>query len=165
MTTDTNQEVQTMAPPVPEKEHKWLQRFLGEWIAEGEDGIGTETGRAMGDVWIVVEGSGGMPGGDDSITQVTQLTLGYDPTRKRFVGSWVGSMMAYQWVYDGELDAAGNVLTLNCEGPAFDGSGKMMPYRDVHEFVSDDHRQLKAYTQNEDGTWNHFMTTDYRRKK
>jgi hypothetical protein len=94
-----------------------------------------------------------------------QLTLGYDPARKRFVGTWVGAMMPYQWVYNGELDASGNVLTLNCEGPAFDGSGKMMPYRDVHEFLSDDHRQLKAYTQSEDGTWNHFMTTDYHRKR
>jgi hypothetical protein len=150
-----------MVPPVPEKEHLWLRRFLGEWTSEGEGAMGSETGRALGDVWIVVEGSGEAPGGVES----SQLTLGYDPARKRFVGTWVGAMIPYQWVYDGELDAAGKVLTLNCEGPAFDGSGKLMPYRDVREFLGDDHRQLKAYTQNEDGSWNHFMTTEYQRKK
>jgi hypothetical protein len=161
MTTDSAQQQETMTQAKPQEEHVWLKRFLGDWESEGEGVNGVESVRALGDLWIVADGQGEMPDGDAS---ATQMTLGFDPDRKRFVGTWVGSMMTYQWVYDGELDASGKVLTLNCEGPAFDGSGKMMPYRDVHEFVSDDHRQLKAYTQNEDGSWKHFMTTDYKRK-
>ena len=162
MTTDSAQQQATMTPAEPQKEHKWLQRFLGDWTSEGEGVNGVENVRALGDLWIVAEGRGEMPDGDPS---TTQMTLGFDPGRKRFVGTWVGSMMTYQWVYDGELDASGNVLTLSCEGPAFNGSARMQPYRDVHEFVSDDHRQLKAYVQNDDGAWQHFMTTDYKRKK
>ena len=44
-----------------------------------------------------------MPGGG---TATTMMTLGDDPQKKRFVGTWVGSMMTYLSVYDGELDAA-----------------------------------------------------------
>jgi hypothetical protein len=29
---------------------------------------------------------------------------------------WIGLMMTYLWVYDGELDADERVLTLNAEG-------------------------------------------------
>jgi Protein of unknown function (DUF1579) len=31
--------------------------------------------------------------------------------KKRFVGTWIGSMMTYMWVYDGELDRSERVLT------------------------------------------------------
>ena len=51
------------------------------------------------------------------------MTLGYDPQKKRFVGTWIGSMMTYLWVYDGELDASGKVLTLNAEGPNMQVAG------------------------------------------
>jgi uncharacterized protein DUF1579 len=46
------------------------------------------------------------------------MTLGYDPEKKQYVGTWVGSMMSYLWVYDGSLDAEEKVLTLNAEGPS-----------------------------------------------
>lgn len=71
-------------------------------------------------------------------------------------------MGSHQWVYEGKLE--GNTLTLDCEGPAFDGSGRMQNYRDVHEIADDSHRTLKAYVQEDDGSWKHFMTTAYTRK-
>lgn len=162
MTTESAQQQDTMMQAEPQKEHKWLRRFLGEWTSGGDEGTGVENVRALGDLWIVADGHGEMPGG---VPSTSQLTMGFDPAKKRFVGNWVGSMMTYQWVYDGELDASGNELTLSCEGPAFDGSARMQLYRDVHEFVSDDLRVLKAYVQNDDGAWQHFMTTEYKRSK
>ena len=45
------------------------------------------------------------------------MTLGYDPVQKRFVGTFIGSMMTHMWIYNGTLDAAGKVLTLDTEGP------------------------------------------------
>ena len=80
-----------------------------------------------------------MPGGDFA-TNV--MTLGYDTGRKRFVGSWIGSMMTHQWVYDGELDASERVLTLNSEGPSFSGDGSMSKYQDVIELKGKDVRTL-----------------------
>jgi hypothetical protein len=32
------------------------------------------------------------------------------------VGMWIGLMMTYLWVYDGELDADERVLTLSAKG-------------------------------------------------
>jgi hypothetical protein len=55
-----------------------------------------------------------MPGG----AATTMMTLGYDPHRKRYVGTWIGSMMTHLWVYGCELDASERVLTLNAEGPS-----------------------------------------------
>ena len=33
MTTEATQESQAMEMPVPEKEHLWLRRFIGEWTS------------------------------------------------------------------------------------------------------------------------------------
>jgi len=118
--------------------------------------------RSLGDLWVLAEGQGEMPDGRPA---TTLMTLGYDPQRQRFVGTWVGSMMTYLWVYDGELDAGERVLTLNSEGPSMNDDGTMARYQDVIEFKSDDHRVLNARVQGADGTWQQFMTVEYRRRR
>jgi hypothetical protein len=119
-TTETQQASPMMAEP--EDEHRWLQRLKGEWTYEGEAAApggltqkasGTETVRSLGDVWVIAEGRGEMPGGAPAMTI---MTLGYDPQKKRFVGAWIGSMMANLWVYDGWLE--GYTLTLESDGPS-----------------------------------------------
>src|SRR3954452_23175039 len=92
-----------------------------------EKSTGTESVRSLGGLWIVADGQGEMPGGG-AATMV--LTLGYDPQKQRFVGTWVGSMMTNLWVYDGTLDAAARVLTLNAEGPSMSGDGRTAKYQD-----------------------------------
>lgn len=154
----------------PQAEHQWLQRFVGDWTYETEADMGpgqgtatfrgTERVRSLGGLWIIGDGEGGMPGGG---TGRTQIVLGYDPEKRRYVGTWVGSMMTQLWVYEGEVDAAGRVLTLNSEGPAMSGERKTDRYRDVFEIVSDDHRVMTSQVLGEDGTWRPFMTTHYRR--
>lgn len=46
-------------------------------------------------------------------------------------------MMAHLWLYRGSLDASGNVLTLDTEGPASSGPGNLARYRNVIEFLAD----------------------------
>jgi hypothetical protein len=92
------------------------------------------------------------------------MTLGYDPQKKRYVGTWVGSMMTYLWVYDGALDSAEKMLTLYTEGPSMSTEGKMATYKDVIEFKNDNHRVLISHVLGEDGMWREFVTTHYRRK-
>ena len=155
----------------PTPEHKWLQKLLGEWTFEAEADMGpdkpaekstgSESVRPLGDVWVIGEGRGDMPGGGEG---VNIMTLGFDPQKGRFIGSWIGSMMHNMWVYDGELDATGTTLTLNTEGPGFEDQSKTAPYRDVIQFVSDNHRTLTSHVQGDDGTWTQFMTAHYRRK-
>src|SRR4030095_16943034 len=158
----------------PQREHKWLQKMVGEWTSEAEMATepgkpretckGTESVRSLGGLWVLAEGQGEMPGGGGPATMV--LTLGYDPQRKRFVGTWVGSMMTHLWVYNGSLDAAERALTLEAEGPSMEApESKTGKYRDVMEFRTDDHRVLSSYTLGADGAWRQFMTVHYRRKK
>jgi len=155
----------------PHKQHDWLKQLVGEWTYETEcDGgpgnppmkaTGSETVRAIGDLWVVGDGQGEMPGGGPA---TMQITLGFDPAKGRFVGSWIGSMMYHFWVYDGFLDESGTVLTLEAEGPGFAGDGGMATYRDIVTIESPDHRILTGNLRNPDGSWTTFMTSHYRRK-
>ncbi len=97
-------------------------------------------------------------------TSNTIMTLGYDPQMGCFVGSFIGSMMTRLWIYNGSLDPAGKVLTLDTEGPNF-SQGAIAPYKDIIEFVSKDHRIMTSQIQMEDGSWNQFMIAHYRRQK
>ena len=156
----------------PQKEHQWLQKLVGKWTFEGEcvmgpdqppsKHTGSETVRSIGGLWTLGEGAGAGPDGG----QMTSImTLGYDPQTKRFVGTFIASMMTHLWIYNGTLDAAGKVLTLDTEGPDFSGGPDMVKYQDIIEFVNDDHRILKSQLVGPDGKWNHFMTAHYRRQK
>lgn len=158
----------------PTAEHRWLQQFVGEWTAEsrmvnapGADGTpaedtvskATETVRAIGPFWVQFESKGNFPGCGDA---TLQLTLGYDVRNKRFVGTWLGSMMSELWIYDITRDASGNVLTMAVEGPSMSGEGTSN-YRDVIEWKSPDHRRMTSWSEGENGEWRCFMECDYRR--
>ncbi|MDX2212276.1 MAG: DUF1579 domain-containing protein [Oculatellaceae cyanobacterium bins.114] len=170
---ETNQAEQTSPMPAqPQKEHQWLQKLVGEWTYEieammgpdqpPEKSTGTESVRTLNGLWILAEGQGEMFCAGSA---TTLMTLGYDPQKQRYVGTWVGSMMTYLWVYDGELNADETVLTLNSDGPSMTGDEKLGKYKDVIEFKSDDHRVLTSHMLRDDGQWQHFMTAHYRRKR
>lgn len=154
----------------PQDAHRWLNKLVGEWRYEfeapeggdppGPESTGTESVRSLGELWVIGEGTGQMPDGSPARSVIT---LGYDPQRQRFVGTWIGSMMTHMWIYDGGLDAAGRVLTLDSEGPHMTAEGKTARYQDVIEWVSDDHRLLRARMLHDDGEWRQFMVAHYRR--
>jgi hypothetical protein len=156
----------------PAKEHEWLQKLVGNWTSEMEcvmgpdqppmKSKGSESVRSIGGLWTMGEGTGEMPDGN-KMTSI--MTLGYDPARQRFVGTFIASMMTHMWKYEGTLDASGKVLTLDTEGPGMSGDGKMTKYKDIVTFVDDDHRILTSRIQGEDGQWTEFMTAHYRRTK
>jgi hypothetical protein len=152
------------------KEHQLLERLVGEWICESEcmmesdqpptKSSGTEIVRSIGGGWIVAEGEGEMPDGDRS---KMIITLGYDPQRERYIGTFICSMMTHLWIYNGSFDPAKNLLTLDTEGPTCN-SEKMAKFKDCIEFIDDDHRVLTSQILDDDGHWHQFMTSDYRRK-
>lgn len=160
-----------MQVPEPLKEHRWLQRLVGEWTFEMEMTMGPdqppmkshgrETVRSLGGLWTIGEGVGEVPGGG---THQSIMTLGFDPQTKRFVGTFIASVMTHLWPYNGTLDPSEKVLTLDSEGPGFAGDGTMSKYQDIIEFVSDDHRTLSSQVLGPDGVWIPFMKAHYRRK-
>lgn len=152
-----------------QKEQRWLERLVGEWTSEMEASMkpgdppetftGTESVRSLDGVWVLCEGR---PSGGSS---TTIMTLGYDVARQRYVGTFIGSMSTYMWIYEGTVDASGNVLALETEGPSFTDESRMAKYRDTIEFRSDDHRVLTSRAQGEDGAWQQVMEVHYRRTK
>jgi hypothetical protein len=159
-----------MTVPKPEKEHDWLQRLVGEWTYEFEMPMkpgdppmkftGTESVRSIGGLWIQAEGKGHGP---DGTPTTALLTLGYDPQKKKYVGTWLGSMMTYLWVYEGSL--AGNTLKLDTVGPNFAVEGKMAKFQETLELKSDDLRHFSSAMQGDDGQWQQLMAMEYRRVK
>lgn len=155
----------------PQKEHQWLQKLVGDWTFEGEMTMepgkpperftGTESVRSIGDLWILMDIQSEMPGGPATMI----MTLGFDPNRKRFVGTFIMSMMTHLWLYDGGLDAAEKVLTLDTEAPNMAAGGKLTRYKDAIEIKSDDHRVLTSRMLGDDEKWHNVVTIHYRRTK
>ncbi len=150
-------------------EHAWLDQFVGTWnfVNECEMGdgktnqtMGTAICRSLGGAWLVVEN---FWEGPEGTTASTLTTLGFDPAQNRYVGSFVGSMMAYIWPYLGSLED-GKRLPLYSEGPKFDGSGRCA-YRDTYLAVDGDTWVFTGELQNDDGQWVQFMTQKHTRKQ
>lgn len=162
-----------MMMPEIQQQHKWLQRLVGTWDMEGEcmtgpdqpsmKSRGREVVRSLGGLWTIGEGVGQMPGGGE---MHSVMTLGYNPQRKRFVGTFIASVMTHLWLYEGSLDAGCSVLTLDCKGPnMMPGAdpGELVPYQDIIEFVDDNHRILRSRAPGPDGRWMQFMEAHYHR--
>jgi hypothetical protein len=154
--------------PITEQ-HRWLQQLVGDWVYEStvasgpgksETFSGTDRVRALGDFWIVADGEGEFPGDGPARMAVT---LGYDPLRKRFIGTFIHSMMSYLWHYDGELDGTRRILTLESTGPGMNGAEATARYRDMIEIVDESHRMLTSQTLRADGMWEQFMAARYTR--
>jgi hypothetical protein len=152
-----------------QKEHLWLSKLVGDWSFEAEclmgpgqppvKTTGSQTVRMLGGLWMIGEGEGECPDGSRA---KSIITLGYDPEKQRFVGTFIASMMTHLWPYEGTLD--GNVLTLDSEGPSFSGDGTTVKYQDIVERRDHDHWILRSRMPGEDGKWLEFMTAHYRRQ-
>jgi hypothetical protein len=157
--------------PAPQKEHEFLKQFVGEWETEMEASAGpgekpmkckgTMSSRMLGGFWVLSEIDSDMLG-----TPMKGLqTIGYEPKAKKYVGTWVDSMMNHMWKYSGTVDESGKTLTLEADGPSFTGEDKLAKYRDSYEFKAKDHIVMTSSMQGEDGKWMTFMTGHLRRKK
>lgn len=156
--------------PEPQKENQWLMQFVGEWNTSvevyGQPGqppekmTGTESARAIDGFWILTEDKGSYM--DKPFTGIG--ILGYNASKKRFVGSWVDSMSDHLWIYEGMLDSSGKILTMEAEGPNPTAPGEMVKIRDTWEVKDKDHRVLTSSMQGKDGAWVKTMTIDYQRQ-
>lgn len=156
--------------PKPQKEHKWLKKFEGEWELKSQifmepgkpiESKGTETVRPMGGFWITAEGKGEMMGS----TMSYLMTLGYDPAKKKYVATMIDSMTGKMWEYTGSLNDAGNTLTLETEGPCPMRGGKLTEFKDITEFKSDDQRVFTSMYKDEKGEWVTVFKGEATRKK
>lgn len=144
-------------------------QFVGTWNFEHEcvmgpdqppmKSSGTQSIKALGSLWTLGEMDG--PGPDGTPVR-SLITLGYDPARKCFVGSFIASCMTHLWPYTGRLDDSLRVLELDSEGPSFTGDG-YAKYKDIIEIVDENHYKMRSRFLGPDGTWTEFMQGLYTR--
>ncbi|MBI2922990.1 MAG: DUF1579 domain-containing protein [Planctomycetes bacterium] len=156
--------------PSPQKEHEWFRQLEGNWETEGEIPTGegkppeatkgTASGRLVGGFWGVLEHKGEVMG--TPFTGI--LTLGYDPEKKSYIGTWVDSMTSRLWQYTGTMDKTGKILTLETEGPDFEKPDAIVKFRESLEIVDADHLKFTS-TCAKDGAWVTIITIRYSRKK
>lgn len=157
-------------PPIPRpaKEHEWLKALEGEWATDGECVTepgkpqmkmkGTASGKSLGGFWTVLENRGETFGSPF----IGILTLGFDPAKKKYAGTWVDSMGSHQWRYEGAVDASGRMLTLDTEGPC-PKTGKTEKFQEKIEVKGKD-SWIFTSSMNEGGKWTQFMRIVYSRK-
>lgn len=124
----------------PSPEHEVLKKDVGTWEATtkmwmGPDGSpdpsaepsvskGTEVNRMLGDFWLISTFKGDFGG----MAFEGHSTMGYDPQKKAFVGSWTDSVSPYAMHMTGSYDASTETMTLKSKGIGMDGketTGKM----------------------------------------
>ncbi|WP_437187479.1 DUF1579 domain-containing protein [Planctomicrobium sp. SH668] len=150
-------------------QHQWLKQLIGDWSMNIECVTGpgepkmvlksTDSVRGLGDLWVLCEGNGETPMGG---TARSVMTIGFDPDKNQFVGSFVASVMPMIWHYLGSLDEKHQTLTLNSEGPNFEMTGRTQ-YRDIIRIVDENHRTMTSECLMADGTWVQFMQAEYTR--
>ena len=153
----------------PQPEHKLLERFAGEWkferMSAPDDGskpenLGSGDVRAelLGGFFVVSRWAGKLYGGDYKAVQ----TLGFDVDKSAYAGTWVDSIMSYQWQLNGSYESDNKEFVVQATGPGPSGGTKK--YRERYQFHSADSITIVAQMLNGE-KWVTFMTTRLTRKK
>jgi hypothetical protein len=157
--------------PGPTKEHDWLKQFVGQWdchaasvASDNQPAMqskGLMKSKMLGSFWVVNELDIDIAGGTFHAIQ----SLGYDPDKKKYVGTWIDSMVNYSWQYEGEVEVATNKLVMIAEGPNFMTDGRLTQFRDSYEFKTPDLIATTSEIKGDDGKWITFMTGEMKRSK
>lgn len=160
------QELPELPGPVPE--HDFLKRFVGQWTSNSvcETGPnqpsimceGEMNCRMLGEFWMISESSSSMM--DMQVQAV--MTIGYDPEKKKYVGTWVDSAFNRLWNYEGTV--TGDTLTLDAQGPNFITGEQNIRYQDIYSFKSADEIEVTSKMQI-DGDWVTFVRGTAKRVK
>jgi hypothetical protein len=158
-------------PPAPKAgpEHEVLKSDVGTWDATVESYMpgaptpmtskGTETNSLLGGLWLVTDFKAEMMGTPFQGHGVT----GYDPNKKKYVGTWVDTMSSGLLLSESSWDAATKTMTGTTEGP--DMSGQVQKMKSVVTYKDPDTRVFTMSGTGPDGKDVKFMTITYKRKK
>jgi hypothetical protein len=153
--------------PSPGPEHEMLKRDVGVWDATvemfGPPGApamtskGTETNAMVGAFWLVSQFKSEMMGQPFE----GQGTTGYDPLKKKFVGTWIDSLTPGLATVESTYDAKTRTMTGFMVGP--DPASKL---RETTEWKTPDLRVFTMYgPKGPDGKEPVMMKITYTRRK
>ena len=154
------------AMPQPGPEHEMLKKDVGTWDATvemfmdpgGAPGVskGTETVSMLGGFWQVSEFKSEMMGQPFE----GRGAMGYDPAKKKYVGTWVDSMTPGYYTTEGTYDPATKTLTATMEGPGPDGA--IAKTKETTEWKDADTRVFTMYGPDAKSV---MMRITYKRRK
>jgi len=158
-------------PPVrPTAEHDGMSRLEGTWDAMVEVSMGApgtapqvskgiETNRrCCGGLWLVTE----FRNDAGSRAYEGHGLTGYDPSKKKYVSTWVDSDLTAPMISEGAYDATGGTLTMR---GSMTSRGKTMPWRSVQVWKDDDTRLVTMYMRGPDGKEAPGLKIAYTRSK
>jgi hypothetical protein len=152
--------------PKPTAEHERLRQMAGTWDAAVKCHFMQQEGKGeyraaidLGGFFLVTEFKGELAG---KPFQGRGLT-GYDPFKKKYVGTWVDSMSPGIYNAEGAFDPSGKVFTETLEGPC--PEGKPMRMRAVTQIKGNDHMHFQMHMRGDDGKETLMMEIAYTRKK
>jgi hypothetical protein len=135
--------------PTPGPEHEMLKKDVGTWDATVEMFMGpggppavskgTDTVSMLGGFWQLSEFKSEMMGQPFEGRGAT----GYDPSKKKYVGTWVDTMAAGYYTMEGSYDASTKKMTTVMEGP--DPSGAVTKTKATTEWKDADTRVFTMY--------------------
>jgi hypothetical protein len=112
-------------------------------------------------MWLVSEFKGDLGG----IPFSGHGQVGYDPYKKKYVGTWIDSMNPTIFVMEGEYDAASKTMTMT--GTSRDPqSGQEVKTKNVTHYKDDGTRVFEMHmpTSNGSGEWWKMMEIRYKRR-
>lgn len=160
--------------PAPEvtPEHKLLRKDVGVWDAEmrlfmgGPDAEpmvskGVERNRMLGDLWLVSNFTADLGGQEFQ----GHGQFGYDPRKKKFVGTWIENMGAHISTMEGDYDEAAAELTMVMDS-IDPQTGAAVPMKTVSKYIGDDKRLFTMYMKSPEGggEWVKSMEIHYTRR-
>jgi hypothetical protein len=138
--------------PKPSEQHELLSKLVGVWDIEvdfypaGPSGPkmtskAKETNKMLGDFFVISEFEGEIGG----LPFKGHGTTGFDPTEKKYVGTWCDSMGPYIMNMKGTLDEKTHTLTFEYEStdPA---TGQKVKSKNVDKMVDNDTRTFEMYS-------------------
>jgi hypothetical protein len=158
---------QEMPIPKPGPEHEVLKMDVGVWDATvetmgpgGKSDVskGVETNTLLGGLWLIQDFRaefGGVPFQGHGVT-------GYDPTKKKYVGSWVDSMSTGLSTVEGTYDPKTKTMTARMEGPGPGGS--ITKSRATSEWKDPNTRVFTMYMPSGQGEETAMMKITYKRR-
>jgi hypothetical protein len=163
------------SPPKPTPEHLALKEEAGAWDAvikasfPGPDGKvqevesrGIEFNRMMpGDLWLITTFRGefgGMPFHGHGVT-------GYDPNKKKYIGTWVDNFAPALMVMEGTYDEATKTSTFYSD--TVDERGQPTKAKMTELQQDKDHRHFTLFMQGPQGgdDWTKVMEIHYTRRE
>jgi hypothetical protein len=155
-----------MEQPAPE--HHKLAELVGVWDATidymGQDGKPAQSKgtcirkQPMGSFWLVDKFQAEMMG-----MQFSGLgTTGYDPAKKKYVGTWIDSLAPSIMVTEGGFDKTGKILTMSGMAPGFDG--KPVMNRTVTTIKDKNTHLFQMFAPGPDGKEMTMLTMTYKRR-